>query len=195
MTTTATRPETREERILLHDISWEEYVAVRQALWEHPAIRMAYLEGTLEIMSPSREHEKGKKWSGRLIETWSLEMDVPLHGLGSTTFRNQAADRGIEPDECYCLTPDQEYPDIAIEVIVTHGGIDRLAIYQGLGVAEVWFFEKGRFHLHRLGPDGHRSIPRSEVLPTLDIERLTHYVLQPNQFEAVKAWRDELRAR
>ncbi len=193
MTTAATRRRSRDERILLTRITWEEYEAVRRALWEHPGIRVEYLEGDLEIMSPSREHDGRKSTIGRLVETWSLERRVRLYAFGSTTFRRKAKERGIEPDECYCLVPDREFPDLAIEVGVTPGGIDRLAIYQGLEVPEVWFFENGKFRVYGLGPEGYRTPSRSEVLPDLDLERLAHHVLQPDQHDAVVAWQEELR--
>ena len=42
-------------------------------------------------------------------------------------------------DECYCLGELTEIPDIALEIAITSGGIDKLSVYQGLGVTEVWF--------------------------------------------------------
>jgi len=49
---------------------------------------------------------------------------------------------GLEPDESYCLFTDKQIPDLAIEMILTSGGLNRLALYQCLGVAEVWFYQK-----------------------------------------------------
>ena len=45
--------------------------------------------------------------------------------------------RGVEPDECYCLGTLAEIPDIAIEIALTSGGIDKLEVYRGLQVPEV----------------------------------------------------------
>ena len=44
-------------RFILHGVSWGRYVLIRELLDDQPGLRMTYLEGTLEIMSPSREHE------------------------------------------------------------------------------------------------------------------------------------------
>lgn len=90
---------------------------------------MFYLEGTLEIMSPSPEHEVDKTTIARLIEIHALERDIDLTGYGSTTFRKPAQERGLEPDECYCFGQLKEFPDIGLEVIVSSGGIDKLSIY------------------------------------------------------------------
>jgi hypothetical protein len=56
-----------------------------------------------------------------------------------------------------------ESPDIVLEVVLTSGGIEKLEVYAGLGVREVWFFERGRFHLHELGADGYRPIEHSAL--------------------------------
>lgn len=51
---------------------------------------MFYLEGTLEIMSPSPEQEVDKTTIARLIEIYALKRDIDLTGYGSTTFRKPA---------------------------------------------------------------------------------------------------------
>src|SRR5260221_8484964 len=112
-----------EQRILLHDISWATYVMMRDSI-ESAGVRMTYLKGWLEIMSPSRGHEVGKTQIARLLELFCLERDIPLFGYGSTTFRKEEKERGLEPDECYSRGEDKEIPDIALEVIVTHGSIN-----------------------------------------------------------------------
>ena len=40
-------------------------------------VRMYYLEGEIELMSPSRGHESNKKTLARLLELWALETDTP----------------------------------------------------------------------------------------------------------------------
>lgn len=182
-----------EQRIILGNVSWEQYVTVRDALDHIPGLRMTYLEGVLEIMSPSRQHEGIKKSLARLLEMYALEKDIPLNGYGSTTFRKQAKERGLEPDECYCVGVMKEVPDIAVEVIVTSGGIDRLEVYRGLEVAEVWFWEDGRLSLHHLEGDRYRPIARSRFLPDLDVEQLLEFIRPDDQTEAVRAYREALR--
>jgi len=48
------------------------------------------------------------------------------------------------------LWGELEIPDIAVEVTISSGGIDKLAVYQGLGVPEVWFWQGGKFSLYCL---------------------------------------------
>jgi Uma2 family endonuclease len=55
-------------------------------------------------------------------------------------------------DECYIVGPDQnkEVPDLALEVVWTSGGLDKLEIYRRLGVGEVWIWKDGRITVHAL---------------------------------------------
>jgi Uma2 family endonuclease len=182
-----------EQRVLIYGVTWGQYVALRDLFDDHAGLRMTYLKGTLEIMTPSIEHEREKTLIARLVEVYALEKRLTLNGYGSTTFKKQAKERGAEPDECYVLgSALREVPDIAIEVIVTSGGIDKLEVYRGLGVPEVWFFHKGRFYLYALEESGYRPLARSKFLPDLDLEHLASFVDREDQTAAVLAYRDSL---
>lgn len=181
-----------EPRILLEGVPWAAYVVFRDAI-ESAAVRMTYLEGALEIMSPSRAHEVDKTQIARLLELFCLERDIPLFGYGSMTFRKEDKERGLEPDECYARGTDKEVPDIALEVIKTRGAIDKLEVYRGLGVREIWIFEEGAFQLFALREGRYEPIESSEVLPELDLARLAHHAQQSDQHAALRAYRDELR--
>lgn len=177
---------------MLSGVPWSTYVVLRDSL-DSSGVRMTYLQGQLEIMSPSREHEVDKTQIARLLELFCLERDIPLFGYGSTTFRKEEAARGLEPDECYCRGADREVPDIALEVIVTHSSIDKLEVYRGLGVAEVWSFENGRFRVLVLRNGRYELATASAVLPEVDLARLAFFVIQPDKHAALRAFRDELR--
>jgi Uma2 family endonuclease len=119
---------------------------------------------------------------------------VRLIGYGSTTFRREAGERGLEPDECYVLGGAlREVPDIALEVVVTSGGMNKLPIYAGLGVAELWMFEDDAFQLHALRGGQYESIPRSELVPGLDFVVLARFASRDDQHDAVVEFRDWLR--
>jgi Uma2 family endonuclease len=182
-----------DQRLVLHNVPWKTYVVLRELL-DSPGLRMTYLEGALELMSPSGPHESMKKMIARLIEIWALERDVPLYGYGSTTFRREAAERGLEPDECYCLGHELgDAPDLAIEVVLTSGGVSKLAVYAGLGVGEVWFWQDGSFRTFFLGPAGFDEIATSRLLPELDLAQLATFVTRPDQPAAVREYRDLVR--
>jgi Uma2 family endonuclease len=181
-----------EQRLILNGVSWQQYEILRSTLDDFPGLRVTYLEGTLELMTPSPEHEYSKTIIARLIEIYAVENRISLNGYGSTTFRREARARGLEPDECYCLGELKEVPDIALEVVVSSGGINKLAVYQGLGVPEVWFWQKSLFSLYRLSEQGYEGINQSKFLPALDLPLLARYVSWSDQTQAVIAYRNAL---
>ena len=160
---------------------------------QSPGVRMTYLVGSLEIMVTSRTHEVSKTQIARLLELYCLERDIPLYGYGSTTFRKEEKERGLEPDECYCRDTDREVPDIALEVVVTAPAIDKLKVYSGLGVREVWMFRHGTFQLFTLRGEHYEPLDRSEVFPEVDLDRIAHYAGEADQHAALRAFREELR--
>ena len=79
-----------DRHLLLNDVSWDQYVAVREALDHLPGLRMTYLDGSLELVSPGERHEVAKKLLARLVELYALERDVVLEAAGNMTFRKKA---------------------------------------------------------------------------------------------------------
>jgi len=169
--------EVAEQRFLLSHVPWWMYVAMRDSLGDD-GTRMTYLDGRLELMSPSLDHEAAKTLIARLLEAWAVEALVDLWGFGSTTFRKEAKKRGLEPDECYALeeiTADGA-PAIALEIVVSSPLLDKLDVYAGLGVAEVWIWQDGRLTVKRLVGEHYEQRARSEVLPQLDLDLLASFV-------------------
>lgn len=182
-------PDPGEVRILIHGVTWDQYEQLVQMFDDRAGPRISYLEGTLEIMSPGSLHEDKKTLIARLLELYALVRGIRFYGLGSTTYRQRARERGLEPDECYFIgSRDDDFPHLAIEVALTSGGIDKLAIYAGLGVREVWFWHGDRLTLHRLEGDAYVEIDRSHVLPDLDLDELVAHVKMDDQDAAVRAW-------
>ncbi|RZM76667.1 Uma2 family endonuclease [Leptolyngbya iicbica] len=190
-----------EERRVLSRVSWAQYEALLADLGDSSAYRVHFLDGVLEILAPSRNHESGKTRIGDLLLIYFLETDTEYFPMGSTTLKKPEKKAGGEPDESYCIGTDKEFPDLAIEVIVTSGSINRLELYRRLGVREVWFWQKNRlslYHQREENPDqfaetaGYEAIQQSEVLPDLDLELLTSCLQNPNPLAAAKAFRQGL---
>jgi Uma2 family endonuclease len=179
----------------MYGVSFETYEAFLAARGESSVPRMTYREGTLEIMSPSWNHENLKTTIARLLEVWALENDVDIIGVGSWTLKKEDLERGLEPDECYVLgTERKSSPDLAIEVNWTHGGLDKLEIYGKLGVPEVWLWTDGLLKVYRLDDANYVEAARSIVFPKLDLAHMASFLDQPSQPEAIRAYRAALRA-
>lgn len=183
-------------------VDWQGYQQLLALRGESSVPRITYLKGVVELMSPSRYHELDKTRFARLLETWSEVAGIQLEGYGSWTLEDEKEDRAAEPDECYTVrrvvTSDDERPDIAIEVVWTSGGINKLEVYRKLRVREVCLYERGKlpfFALRRAADDVCREIPRSELLPELPIDVLLACMQEPDQASAVRALRAALVAR
>ncbi|NEP05286.1 MAG: hypothetical protein F6K25_26890 [Okeania sp. SIO2G4] len=88
-----------------------------------PYFKVIYHRGTLQVKSPSSRHEISKKMLGMLVENYCLETGIRFYPLGSTTLKSQDKLKGIEPDQCCCIGSQKNIPDLAIEVVITSGGI------------------------------------------------------------------------
>jgi len=85
-------------------------------------------------------------------------------------------------------------PDLALEVLVTNPLLDKLEVYRGLGVREVWIYKDRRFEVRALRGDRYVRAERSEVFPEVDLEAIARHAAMPDQHAALRAFRDELRA-
>ena len=189
-------PGTVDQFVYLRNVTFREYEALLAMRGDSSVPRITYLRGVLELMSPSRFREKDKKTLARLLEAWAEERGVALEGYGSWTLKSSREDRGAEPDECYTLgrlpESDDDRPDIAIEVIWTSGGIDKLEVYRKLAVREVWIYERGTLRFFLLRGDTYEPAARSELLPDADPDLFVRCMQAPTQVAAVQQLRAAL---
>jgi Uma2 family endonuclease len=194
MTTLIQPPNIESQRLVLPSVTWQQYENLLTIFGDRPGLKLIYLEGNLEIFRPSAEHETIKKIVARLLERYAEEMDIPMHGYGSTTFRQAASARGIEPDECYCIGTIKELPDFAIEINLTSGSINKLAIYRGLGIPEVLVWQNNRLTLYDLRESIDREVASSQFFIGLNFQLLARYIQPQNQPQAIKDFLAEIRS-
>jgi Uma2 family endonuclease len=175
-----------EEKFITSGVSWESYEALLAKLEGNSHYRVTYLDGVLEIVSPSIRHEKVKSNTGMLLERFFYSKRIRCVPMGSSTFKNKAKKAGAEPDECYCIGEEKSIPDLVIEVNLTSGNVDKLEMYRRLGVTEVWMWKTNGFSLYHLREEtpsrfidtyGYERITKSELLPDLDISLLEQCAL------------------
>lgn len=187
----------RDQIVVLHDISWDQYVALNDAKGERKQPRMSYLDGELEVMTVSSHHEVVKTLLARLLEAYAEETGLDLNGFGNATWRSELKKAGTEPDECYMVGDPKEVPDLVIEIVHTSGGINKLEVYRRLGVPEVWFWINGLIYVYRLDGD-YREVRASVAVPGIELDAVARIIgatPERGQTDAVRAYRDSLRAR
>ncbi len=192
-------PEEREDQVVvLSGATWADYQRLLAIRGESCVPRVTYLEGRLEIMNPSRFHERAKSRIGRLVEVFCLHHDIPFEALGSWTLERKEEERGAEPDECYVFGGEErDVPDLALEVVWTRRAISKLEVYRKLGVPEVWIFESGVIRVYVLESEAGREAAYQEVessraLPQIDLAALVSFLGRPTASEAIKAYRASL---
>jgi len=176
--------------LVLYGVSWSTYTQLMD-LFADQRLRHSYNDGTLEMMSPLKRHDQRKSLLGRLLESLSLELNIPIQSIGSTTLRQESRAKGLEPDECYYIAheaqvrdkpdydPDRDPPpDLAIEVDVTHTSLSRLEIYASLGVPEVWRHDGLRLTFLQLNAEKGEYVesPTSAAFPILSASVLQQFL-------------------
>lgn len=178
--------------VTLYDISWEKFEAIASLL-EDTKVRLTYLDGTLEIMSPSPEHEKSKGTVGLLLETYLRHIGRRFYRTGGYTLGSREEGARGEPDESYNLDFVKPIPDIAIEVVITSGGVDKLEKYRRWGVPEVWFYQKQQIFIYHLHATKYEQVTRSEFLPELDLNLFVRCLNMSDQYDATIAFSTSLK--
>ncbi|MCC6334772.1 MAG: Uma2 family endonuclease [Myxococcales bacterium] len=184
--------------VLLSGATWSDFRRILEVRGDQPSPRLAYLEGVIEFMSPSKSHEQLSRWIGCLIEVWCLEHDVEFGSYGSWTLENAAAERAVEPDGCYALGPHPDQrprPDLAIEVEWTRGGLNKREIYRKLGVPELWMWRSGRIRIFVLRDEQYEEVERSKSLPGIDHAEFATFLDRPSTSQAIRDYRAAIQSR
>lgn len=195
-----------ESRVLLSNVSWTTFEALL-AETDSRGTRFTYDRGFLEIMSPSRKHERLGGLLGRMVEAVTEELEIPISSGGSTTLKDEMRQRGIEPDECYYVAHEPQVrgrddydpavdppPDLAIEVDISRSSLDKLAIYADFGVPEVWIHSGRILRVYQLQADGkYAEQDRSPSFPFLPLDEVRSFLDRRNDVDET-AWMRSFRA-
>jgi len=177
---------TEEKLVTLHGMTWEQFKAIEAQLEHNRSVRLSYLAGVMEIMSPiSAEHEYVKSTLSLLLETYLRHKGIRFYKLGGFTLESSGYASGT-PDESYSFGNRQEIPDLVIEIIVTSGTINRLELYKPQRVPEVWFWKSNQLRVFHFKEGEYQEVSRSEFFPDLDLFLLLRYLGHPDQYDAVQ---------
>ena len=177
------------EHVFLPGVSYATYEALVTEVGERRNLRFTYDHGRMEIMSPSQDHERAKKLFGRMIESVTEELGIPIMSCGSTTFKDELRECGLEPDECYYIQHESQVrgrtvqlgqdppPDLVVEVDVTTSVIDRFSIYAALGFPEIWQYSDSEITIHLLQNGNAYVVAQESVaLPMVSVAKLLEHL-------------------
>src|SRR5438093_3401719 len=113
-----------EQRVVFCGISWRRYLAFDKKLGnDRPGPRLYYLDGELELMTTSNEHERIKEWIGGFLEDYLLHLGIDTMPRGQATMRGVLKQAGAEPDKSWCIGEERNFPDLVLEIALTTGGV------------------------------------------------------------------------
>ncbi|GET36743.1 hypothetical protein MiSe_14950 [Microseira wollei NIES-4236] len=131
-----------------------------------------------------------------LLELYLLMAGFDFTPTRSMTLESEAGAVKREADESYKLAPGRSRPDLAIEVVFTSGGINKLASYKRLKIPEVWFWDDGVLEVYHLRGEGnelhYEKIDKSEELPGINLELLLRCTNMVNHVDALKTFQQAL---
>ncbi|MFL6214780.1 MAG: Uma2 family endonuclease [Blastocatellia bacterium] len=194
-----------EQRVVLYDVSWATYEHLLADHLDSSSPRFTYDGGTLEIMSPSMEHEEANRGIAAMVEAIADQWRIDLMNLGSTTFKRVDFKKGFEPDTCFYFENAKRIrgkrkvdlysdppPDLVIEIDITSDSIDKLPIYAALGIPEVWRYIGNRLVMLTLAGNNYAEAEQSIALPGLTGQVIVRFIEALSTMERAE-WVERIR--
>lgn len=182
------------QQLIMTDVSWLMYEQLLEEFGEKRGSRINYSEGVLEIMVPLPEHEDDKVIIADLVKVLLEELDIEFRSLGSTTFKNEAMQRGIEADDCFYIENEAAIrgkkridlnidppPDIALEIDITLR--TRFDNYEVLGVGELWRFNGRELEINVLQSGKYIQVKESPHFPGFALSEVIPQYLETSKSE------------
>ncbi len=206
MVTTATPT---SQRVVLRNISWQTFETLLAEMGENRPSRLAYDQGTLEIITPLMPHEYNNRFIHNLIVVLADELNLNLKSVGSMTCKRPDLLRGVEPDSSFYiqneplirnkrevdLTQDPP-PDLAIEVDYTSTSVNRMPIYAALGVPELWRYEESAIQIYQLQAGQYIPCTVSPTFANLPLTQIPEFLAESliiGEIPAIRSFRSWVR--
>ncbi len=159
---TRNSPHPAEQRLVLSDVSYQQFENLLVELGPHRTARLTYVRGKLEMMTPMAEHERCRKLLESLILVLADEAGMAVEAIAPVLVIHPELQCSIQPDACYYLQapdlqssdraerslnpdeivtiqlPQQPIPDLLVEVSMTKSALNKLAICASLAIPELW---------------------------------------------------------
>jgi len=196
MTTLISEP---DQTVILRGIHWDTYERLLADQQESSGTRLNFDCGTLEIVSPSSEHEQLKETITLLFQLMASELEIDVVAAGSTTFRRKDLRKGFEPDASFYIRNAQAVrkrpqidlrrdppPDVVVEIEITSPAINKLSIFAAAAVPEVWLYRDDRVEILALESKTYQKKMESSFLPGVTDEVLTSFVRSSRTMTSVE---------
>ena len=199
-----------DRSVVITKVSWRTYVNLVEDLAESSTPRLTFDRGTLEIMSPTKKHERLNRVLAQLVEVLTEELGIDMENLGSTTFKREDLERGFEPDSCFYFEQAEPVrskeeldlsvdpsPELVIEIDLTSASIHKDPIFSQLGVREVWRYDGNEIRIGKLVGQGYVTSETSGIFPLVTATVLSQFLersrtsTRPELVQSFRQWIQE----
>lgn len=193
---------------VLPNISWSTYQAMLADMGDRRSARLNYDQGVLEIRRHSDLHEAINRLLARIVGVLAEELDLPLKEFGSVTLNRQDIKKGAEPDSSFYIQNSDRIqgtkidisvdppPDLVLEIDITNSSMRSFAIYQQLGIPEIWRYANGGIKIYQLQNGKYQECEFSNTFPMISgivLDRFLQMLNTDDSISIVRAVRKWLK--
>jgi len=211
---TKNSPHPAEQRLVLSDVSYQQFENLLVELGQHRTARLTYVRGKLEMMTPMAEHERCRKLLESLILVLADEAGMAVEAIAPVLVIHPELQCSIQPDACYywqasakaerspspdeivtIQLPQQPIPDLLVEVSMTKSALNKLAICASLDIPELWQYIttggedvlKGAIRIYRLHNQAYVESTHSYAFPGLTPNQILQFLQHSDTLGLQKA--------
>lgn len=208
-------PTPSEQRVVLDNVSWQQFENLLTELSNNRSARFCYDQGRLEMMTPTEEHDRCRKLIESLLLVLVDETYLKLVTFNDTVLKRRDLKLGVDPDACFYIQhatqmqaksaidlAQDPLPEVILEVALTPSALNKLPLYAALGLPEVWLYKNDpsnkplerTLQIYQLQGDRYWVSPHSSVFPFLPAARVLEFIEQSdtlglvNALQVLRAW-------
>ena len=195
-----------EQRCLLPEkYAWEEFAQLAGVLSMFPNVRIAYLDGRVELMVVGAKRERIKNRLESLLQVYFETRKVACGFLLSAEQTSEEKEVSFQPD-LFCQTNESaERACLAIEIVFANSELDLLQRYERFEIAEVWLWQQNvlklqanapmKIEIYRFENGKYERCDRSQFCPDLDLFSFVDWVEMECFSEAKAAFLESLQSK
>jgi Uma2 family endonuclease len=174
--------------VLRHKVHQDTFQQILSDLEGRSGIRLLYLEGTLELMSPKSRHALVMGTLDEAVSTIRRVMKIKVLRLPENQLKKPAG-AGAIPDCCFYMQSYERVrgkedidltidppPDLVIEVDIAHSSVASDPIHASMRVPEIWRYTGAEIQIRKLEGGSYTASEASVAFPWLPRTRLTTIV-------------------
>ncbi len=196
-----------DERVVVPHVSWETFERLLADDKDRRVPRMTYDQGVLELVTPSKPHERAGATITRFVDIVGAVLGIPIQSTAATMYRRSDLKRGFEADASFYIQNEilvrdsndadlavDPPPDLVLEMEFSRSALNKLRLFASMGIPEVWRCDGEQVTIFILSGDTYRESAHSQALPPVSSDIVTRFLqssrtmLSPDWFKAVSAW-------